>query len=61
MGNAGIFLDNDDVAQTVKDLIQIFQDTKKHEFILQNGFEQASKFSWSKTASDTLRFYKSLI
>lgn len=61
MGNAGIFLDNEDVAQTVKDLIQIFQDTKKHEFVLQNGYEQASKFSWSKTASDTITFYKSLL
>jgi glycosyltransferase involved in cell wall biosynthesis len=61
MGNAGIFLDNDDVAKTAKVLIQIFQDTKKHEIVLQNGFEQASKFSWSKTASETIRFYKSLL
>ena len=61
MGNAGIFIDNDDVAQTAKELIQIFQDTKTHEFIVQSGFKQASKFSWSKTATDTIRFYKSLI
>ncbi len=61
MGNAGIFIDNDDVAQTAKDLIQIYQETKKHDFIVQNGFKQASKFSWSKTATDTIRFYKFLL
>jgi mannosyltransferase len=61
MGNAGILLDNDDVAQTTKNLIQIFQDTKKHDYILHRGFKQASKFSWFKTASDTIRFYKSLL
>lgn len=61
MGNAGIYLVNYNVVQTAKDLIHIFQDTKEHELVLQNGFEQASKFSWSKTASETIKFYNTLI
>ena len=61
MGNAGIYLENDNVDQSISELIQIFQNTKKHEYILQSGFKQASKFSWTKTASDTIRFYKSLL
>ena len=61
MGKAGILLDNDNIDQSINELIEIFKNAKKHEFVLQHGFKQASKFSWSKTASDTLRFYKSLI
>lgn len=61
MGNAGIYLINDSVVQTAKELIHIFQNTKEHELVLQNGFVQASKFSWSKTASDTKNFYNTLI
>jgi len=61
MGKAGVLLDNDNVDQSINELIQVFQNTKKHEFILQSGFKQASKFSWPKTASKTLRFYKSLL
>ena len=61
MGNAGIYLENDNVDQSISELIQIFQNTKKHEYILQSGFKQASKFSWTKTAADTIRFYKSLL
>ena len=61
MGNAGLLLDNDNIDQSISELIQIFQNTKKYEFIVQNGFKQASKFSWSKTASKTLKLYKSLL
>ena len=61
MGKAGIFLDNENIDQSINELIQIFNNAKKHEFVVQCGFKQASKFSWSKTTSDTLRFYKSLL
>jgi mannosyltransferase len=61
MGNAGIYLENDNVDQSISELIQIFKNNKKHEYILKSGFKQASKFSWTKTASDTIRFYKSLL
>ena len=61
MGNGGIYLDNDNINQIVKDLIKIFQDTQKHKFVLKEGFNQASKFTWSKTASETINFYRTLI
>jgi len=61
MGNTGIFLDNDNIDQSISELIQIFKNAQKHEFIVHSGFKQASKFSWSKTTSETLRFYKSLL
>ena len=61
MGNAGLLLDNDNIDQSISELIKIFKNTKKHEFVVQSGFKQASKFSWPKTASKTLKFYKSLL
>jgi glycosyltransferase involved in cell wall biosynthesis len=61
IGNAGIFLDNDDIAQTAKVLIQIFQESEKDKFVLQNGLKQVSKFSWSKTAYKTISNFKILL
>ncbi len=57
-GEAGILIDPQDVF-AIRDAIQ--RALTRHDFLAQQSLQQASKFSWQKTAQQTLEVYQNLI
>lgn len=58
VGDGGILLDPNDVDGWTKAMHDISTDTPLHEEFVRKGLNQASKFSWEKTAQLTIEVYK---
>jgi len=59
-GDAGLLVDPISFQDIYKAMEQILIDKEKYSNLQKNCLSQAKKFSWTKTAKQTLVFYKSL-
>ncbi|EKD57092.1 MAG: glycosyl transferase, group 1 [uncultured bacterium] len=58
--NAGILLSPSDELSWVRSIKSILSDRKLHNRYSKLGLIQSQKFSWAKTAAETLMVYKEL-
>ena len=58
VGDAGILLDIDDEKVWAANIIEVLSDEKKLQELRSSGLEQAKKFSWAKTARETVKVYE---
>ncbi|MBE9175113.1 glycosyltransferase family 4 protein [Synechocystis salina LEGE 06155] len=61
VGNAGILVDPTDEIQMCDAMLNLLQDCKLRKTLQQKGIERAKKFSWNKTALETLNVYQTII
>jgi len=60
-GEAGILVNPLDVKGIARGINEVIGDKERRESLIKKGFEQAKKFSWEKTAKETLRIYHEVI
>jgi len=60
-GEAGILVNPLDVKDIVRGIEMVIRDKATGERLRKKGFEQVKKFSWEKTAKETLRVYHEVI
>ncbi len=60
VGNAGFAVDPDDAREMAGAIISLIIEEKNRAELHQKGLEQAARFSWEKTAAETLLVYDSL-
>ena len=49
-----------DTGELAKAMTMVLEDNTVKADLITKGFERASKFSWKKTASETLKIYENL-
>lgn len=60
VGDAGILLDPDAVADLADSLLFLVDNPIVRDRLIAKGYEQAKAFSWDKTAAQTVEVYRSL-
>ena len=60
VGNGGIMVDPYDVDAMAEKIDQVLSDKKKQVELIHKGFQQTKKFSWEKTARETLKIYEEI-
>jgi len=60
-GDAAFYTDAYDSDKIAKDITEVFEDEKLRKELSVKGLKQADKFSWKKTASDTLKVYRQVL
>lgn len=61
LGSAAIFADPIDDEAWARAVFEIMQNSKKRNDLIERGFAQAKKYSWEKTAEETLKVYKRVL
>ena len=61
VGDAGEYFDPVHQESMMVAIENVLTSPKRHEGLRDNGFTQASKFSWSKCAKETMREYQKLL
>ncbi len=61
VGDAALFFDPFDVQAIADALTRVLEDANLRATLKERGFEQAIKFSWERTARETLSVYESAI
>ncbi|MBI5032893.1 MAG: glycosyltransferase family 4 protein [Chloroflexi bacterium] len=61
VGNAGITIDPNDVAAWAHAMREVVTDSKRRAEMSKLGIDQARKFSWEQTATETLRIYQTVV
>jgi glycosyltransferase involved in cell wall biosynthesis len=62
ISNGGSKLFNPEDESSIKDVLEeILFSPKLREHLIQNGYENSSRFSWSKTAENTVAIYKKIL
>ena len=59
-GDAAIYVNPLDIDDITKNLESIIQNSELREKLIKKGYEQVKKFSWAKTAKETLMALKSI-
>lgn len=59
-GDAAFYVDAYDVDSISAGIKKVFSDRNLREKLVEKGFVQAKKFSWEKTAKETIRVYDSI-
>ena len=60
-GQGGIGVNAEDSAEIKQAMLQLLQDPNQRALIAEEAWKQSTKFSWLKTAFDTLNYYEKLI
>jgi glycosyltransferase involved in cell wall biosynthesis len=60
-GNAGILIDPQSEAELGKALIKVLSDESTRREMSENSLKRAARFSWEKTALETLKVYESVL
>ncbi|MCB0227148.1 MAG: glycosyltransferase, partial [Anaerolineae bacterium] len=60
-GAAARQIDPTDVAQLAEALTRLCTEEATRQEIIRRGFEQVEKFTWQKTAAETLQAYRQLL
>lgn len=60
-GRAGILVDPMDVEEIGKGFYEVVSNKVKRQEMIKEGFKQVEKFSWEKTAKETLRVYQDVV
>ena len=59
-GDAALLINPDDVEELADAILQIISDSQLRAQLVKKGKDQASLFSWERTARETLHVYKSV-
>lgn len=59
-GDAALYFNPEDVDDIVKSLESIIQSSELRDKLIKKGYEQVKKFSWEKTAKETLKVLEAL-
>ena len=57
-GDSVLFVDPKDAKNFAEEIIHVVQDKTLRDDLIRKDFENAKKYSWEKTAKDTLKVYK---
>ena len=60
-GDAAEYVNPESVIDIENKLKAVTSDEEKRKEMIKKGFEQVKKFSWEKTAEETVRAYKELM
>jgi glycosyltransferase involved in cell wall biosynthesis len=60
-GNAALYIDPANPQQIASTMIQLEADKVRRKQLVQTSLKQAAKFSWERTAQQTLQFYQLLL
>ncbi|MEA5502234.1 glycosyltransferase family 1 protein [Halotia wernerae UHCC 0503] len=60
-GDAAILIDPNDPIQLAEAILKIISDSQLRQELINKGKERAKLFSWSRTAKETLKAYRTLI
>jgi glycosyltransferase involved in cell wall biosynthesis len=60
LGNAGIYADPYDVGSIAKEIDKAFNSLELRKELSQRGIVQAKKFTWEKTAEETMNVYRNV-
>jgi glycosyltransferase involved in cell wall biosynthesis len=60
-GDAAMLVDPDDTEALAEALNQVIGDPALRNTLVERGYQQAAKFSWTRTAKDTLAAYRSIL
>lgn len=60
-GNAAILINPEDPQQLASAILQVIEDESLRKSLIEKGHRQATKFSWERTALETLEAYRSLL
>lgn len=60
-GNSALFADPKDPKDLADKIKSVFNDKKLQEELLKKGLKLSKKYSWKKTASETIRVYKAAL
>lgn len=60
-GEAAFYVDAYDVTNIANGIGEVFFTPKLRDELIKKGFDQAKKFSWEKTALDTLKVYEGVL
>ncbi|MEK7502042.1 MAG: glycosyltransferase family 1 protein [Patescibacteria group bacterium] len=60
-GDAAFYTDAYDSDKIAKDITEVFEDEKLRKEFSAAGFKQSGKFSWKKTAEQTVRAYEKVL
>jgi len=61
VGNAGILIDPRDEASWIREIKNLWENENLRKELSVSGQEQAKKFSWEKTARETIKAYQEMI
>ena len=61
VGRAGIMIDPEKTGEIAEAILDLVNDKKKQQILSVAGRKQAKKFSWQKTAEETLRVYENVL
>jgi len=61
VGEAALVVDPGKIGEISKGLIRVIGDDKLRRSLIQRGLRQARKFSWEKTAMETMRVYEDVL
>lgn len=61
VGSAGKYVDPYDIGSIAQGIKEVFSDSSLQKKLSQKGTIQAKKFTWKKTADETMRVYKSVM
>ena len=57
-GAAAVYIDLDDLSAYTRQMVRLIEDEKRWKMCKENGFKQASKFTWQRCAEKTLSAYR---
>jgi glycosyltransferase involved in cell wall biosynthesis len=60
-GDAAIYVDAQNIDSIAEGISKAFEDAKLQDELIRKGLTQAGKFSWKKTAADTLKAYQRVL
>jgi glycosyltransferase involved in cell wall biosynthesis len=61
LGSTARFVDPLDVNELARTIVELLDDENKRQMLAAAGLEHAAKFSWEKTAHQTLDLYRQLL
>lgn len=59
-GNAALYVDPTNVEDIIEKIVMLIDDEKLRKELITKGQEQIKKFSWEKTAKETLEILKEM-
>jgi glycosyltransferase involved in cell wall biosynthesis len=60
-GDAALLIDPYNVEEIKRAMQRLSSDAKLRKKLIENGYQQASKFSWEKTADETIKVYEKVL
>lgn len=61
LGDAAMYFDPHNISEISKAMLEVLTDKKLSDSLIRKGRQQVKKYSWKKTAKDTLEIYKKVL